>query len=99
MRSESRNTLPGRAARDAAARAEYATMPADSVDAGWEANGSYAALPGVDRLGHLPPGVDINGQTRHPKVRVEFSLSDDSRPGVGYCSLASGKAVVTSATP
>lgn len=85
-------------ARDQAARLAYRCANPGRVNAGYEANAVYIEIPeyettGKWQLGRLGRNVNILGPPR-PDLWLEFAGPNDSRPGVRYGSVASGKIVI-----
>jgi Dolichyl-phosphate-mannose-protein mannosyltransferase len=76
-------------ARDAAARIAYLNTDPAQVEAGYEADNVYWALPQYERTGSMP-SADRPGC----KLMLEFSSPSDPRPGVAYQSLAPGRVVI-----
>jgi hypothetical protein len=82
-------------ARDRAALDAYQRARPLQVDAGYEANAEYMALPAFDATGHLPAGVDyLYVRPPHPVLKLLFAAPNDARPGVSYWSVAPGKIIV-----
>jgi hypothetical protein len=91
------------AARDEAARQAYGMAGVLGVDAGYEANGTYAEIPRFEQghgllgqlTGPLGDGLPSIVGPAHPRLVLRFARYDDARPGVQYRSLASGKIIIT----
>lgn len=80
-------------ARDAAARLAYARLPAQRVEAGYEAVATYAAVPEYLRTGRLV--IDpIDLKPPDPVARLVFAPPGDPRPGAAYSSLSPGRVVI-----
>ena len=84
--------LAWQAARDRAALLAYAAAPRDQVQAGFEANGVYVALPSYDRSGHADLFATLGPV--YPQITLLFASASDPRPGVSYSSLAPGRIVL-----
>jgi hypothetical protein len=90
------------AARDQAARAAYATMGPDRVQAGFEANAVYWEIPYFEAHGTLPQdggpqrvaGVPAFAGPADAAACLVFAPAGDPRPGVAYDSASPGKIVV-----
>ena len=83
-------------ARDQAARLAYQSTARDAVNAGYEANAVYVALPYFERTRLIGPGnrnFALFGP-RHPLRWLEFAQPTDPRPGVDYRSLRPGRIVI-----
>ena len=83
-------------ARDQAARIAYQSAAPDTVNAGYEANAVYAALPYYEKTGLIGPGnrnFALFGP-QHPLHWLEFARPGDPRPGVDYQSLRPGRVVI-----
>jgi hypothetical protein len=95
--------LAWQTARDQAARRAYAMVGVSAVDAGYEANGTYAEIPRFDQgrgllgpvTGPLGDGLPSIVGPAHPRLVLRFARYDDPHPGVQYRSLAPGKIIIT----
>ena len=89
-------------ARDEAASRAYAVAGPLGVNAGYEANGTYAEIPlneqgqGLLRplTGPLSPGLPSFAGPVNPRLVLRFAPNSDGRPGVQYWSLAPGKIII-----
>ena len=92
-------------ARESAAVLAYRQVDPAQVDAGYEAYGVHAVLPLFERTGTLPASFsDDRCQPSllgppHPLLELRLSTTGDSRPGVSYTSLASGRVVLAPPGP
>ena len=83
-------------ARDQVARAAFAMVPSDQVEAGYEAMAAYLAMPAVAQTGQLPANMDpYSLKISNPRLELIFGAAGDPRPGVVYHSLATGKIIIS----
>jgi hypothetical protein len=83
-------------ARDQAARLAYQSAAPETVNAGYEANAVYVALPYFERTGQIGQGnrnFALFGP-QHALRWLEFAQPGDPRPGVDYRSLRSGRIII-----
>ncbi|HET9781463.1 MAG TPA: glycosyltransferase family 39 protein, partial [Candidatus Dormibacteraeota bacterium] len=88
-------------ARDQAARLAYRCAPPSRVNAGYEANATYVAVPayeatGVEPVARVSRNSIIFGPP-NPDLWLTFAGPEDSRAGVPYSSAAPGKVAINGA--
>lgn len=89
-------------ARDQVARAAYRLAPANDVNAGYEANGTYVVIPTYGSSGVMLENLAVSDQPAgfgslgpaHPRIVLRFASPGDPRPGVNYQSLNPGRIVM-----
>jgi hypothetical protein len=89
-------------ARDRAATLAFRQVPANQVDAGYEANATAVEIPAYEASGAILGGLARSALDfdyaatgpAHPVIRLEFAPIGDPRPGVDYRALTTSGRIV-----